>query len=53
MKILILIPDYPPEVLGGTQLFTEDLAKNLAKNHEVKEIQKQVNIKSLEDSTVS
>ena len=36
MKILIIVPDLPPDEVGGTELFTKDLADNLAKvGHQV------------------
>ena len=35
MNILIMAPDYPPEVLAGLEVLTKDLAGHLAKKHMV------------------
>lgn len=35
MKILLIVPLYPPEHIGGTEIFTKNLVKELAKENEI------------------
>lgn len=53
MKILIVVPLYPPKHIGGTEIFTQNLAKELSKKHKVDIIttdqeEKQLKTKNLE-----
>jgi N-acetyl-alpha-D-glucosaminyl L-malate synthase BshA len=50
MKIAIIVPAFPPTVLGGTEIATDNIAKHLGKNgHEVHVIT-QVNVEPLKES---
>lgn len=35
MRVLLIVPLYPPEYIGGTEIFTQNLVNELTKEHEV------------------